>query len=58
MITLTLPNGDPVAVNPRVIFYVTARGANTEVVSSGGAAIEVKETFAEIETRMKAWAKG
>jgi hypothetical protein len=46
--TLTSPTGSPVAVNPLNVFAIEQDGANVKILSTGGQAVWVTESFAEV----------
>ena len=55
MITFHLPNDRLVAISPLSIFCIHEDEGGTLIVSLGGSSIIVRETFAEVEQRLKAW---
>jgi uncharacterized protein YlzI (FlbEa/FlbD family) len=57
MILFHLPNGRPVAISPLSIFCIHEDEGGTLIVSLGGSSVIVRETFAEVEQRLKAWTK-
>ena len=58
MITLTTPAGHPVAINPLAVFAIEQDGPTVKILSTVGQAVWVTESFAEVEKRLKAWARG
>jgi uncharacterized protein YlzI (FlbEa/FlbD family) len=58
MITFYLPNGRPVAVSPLSIFCIHEDEGGTLIVSLGGSSLLVRESFAEVEQRLRAWTAG
>ena len=58
MIELTLPNGEPVSILPTGVFHFYASTSGTTIISTQGALLSVKESYAEVATRFRVWAKG
>jgi uncharacterized protein YlzI (FlbEa/FlbD family) len=57
MITFHLNDGNPIAVNPLLVFYYQPADDGTLIMSPAGACVEVREPFDEVERRLKAWTK-
>lgn len=58
MISLTSRSGHPIAINPMTVFHIEGSGDGTCITSGSGTQIHVRESFAEVERRLKAWVKG
>ncbi len=57
MIEFTNLAGERVAVNPMLVFAVEQRDDGALIVSAAGGVVFVRESFDEVQRRMKAWTK-
>lgn len=57
MITLTDIDGSPIAINPLAIAFVKPDEKGAQIAMTSGGLIQVKESFEEVNRRLKAWTK-